>query len=195
MSIIDEKVVSRMVPTIDDDMNGFRHSLIRLALSDTSYSSLAVLQGLLAVSAYHLYGTGAGLPHIFVAVQALAYSMRHSSTSRDRVGQLAASMVLMSYQLFDTSESNWTTHFCGAKKIAKSISSGYPGQDSDLIFLLDWFFHHDALAKFSLHFWTQKTEGQRQCEKDPYILTTIPESSTWTHVNLVSHTFFLQFIA
>ena len=92
-------MVSRTVTTIDDDMNGFRHLLIKMAISDTSSSSKAVLQGILAISAYHLHGTGAGLPYSFAAIGALSRSMRASSAFRDRVSQLAATMLLTSYEV------------------------------------------------------------------------------------------------
>ena len=86
-----------MITTIDDDRNGFRHLLIKMALSDVSVSSAAVLQALLAFSAYHLYGSQAGIKHSFAATSALAASMRSSTGIRDRYYQLAASLVLTIY--------------------------------------------------------------------------------------------------
>lgn len=92
-----EKTLSRMVTSIDDDRNGFRHVLIKMALSNASESSAAVLQAILAFSAYHLSGSQAGIKHSFAAISALSYSMRFSTEPRDRYFQLAASMVLMTY--------------------------------------------------------------------------------------------------
>lgn len=92
-----EGVLSRMITTVDDDGNGFRHVLIKMALSDTSVSSEAVLQGILAFSAYHLSGSQAGINHSFAAISALSASMRISTDLRDRYCQLAASLVLTTY--------------------------------------------------------------------------------------------------
>ena len=92
-----ERVLSRMMTTIDDDHNGFRHVLIKLALSEKSASSEAVLQGILAFSAYHLSESGAGLEHSFAATKSLSASMRISTEPRDRLCQIAASMVLVTY--------------------------------------------------------------------------------------------------
>ena len=92
-----EGVLSRMIPTIDDDSNGFRHVLIKMALSDASVSSAAVLQAILAFSAYHLSGSQAGIKHSFAAISALSTSMRLSTELRDRYYQLAASLVLTTY--------------------------------------------------------------------------------------------------
>lgn len=41
----------------------------------------------------------------------------------------------------------------------------------------------DTLSKFSLLFWPQKDLAQRNCEKDPYLLSKIENSP---HRNLVS---------
>ena len=92
-----ERVLSRLMTTIDDDHNGFRHILIRLALSDKSASSEAILQGILAFSAYHLSESGAGLEYSFAATKSLSASMRISTEPRDRLCQIAASMVLVTY--------------------------------------------------------------------------------------------------
>lgn len=98
-----EGVLSRMITTIDDDRNGFRHLLIKMALSDASVSSAAVLQAILAFSAYHLSGSQAGIKHSFAATSALAASMRSSTGSRDRYYQLAASLLLTTYGVSVTS--------------------------------------------------------------------------------------------
>ena len=92
-----EGVLSRMITTIDDDRNGFRHVLIKMALSDTCVSSAAVLQAILAFSAFHLSGSQAGIKHSFAAISALSSSMQLSRELRDRYYQLAASLVLTTY--------------------------------------------------------------------------------------------------
>lgn len=94
-----ETVLSRMVTTIDDDRNAFRHVLIKMALSDASMSSVAVLQAILAFSANHLSGSQAGAKHSVAAINALSSSMRCSTELRDRYRQLAASLVLTTYEV------------------------------------------------------------------------------------------------
>ena len=73
--------------------------------------------------------------------------------------------------------------FCGAKKIARSIFAGSQNYDGELAFLLDWVYGQDALAKFGLLFWPQKDLAQRDCEKDPYLLSKVEDSP---HRRLVS---------
>lgn len=96
-----EVTASRLITTIDDDTNGFRHVLIKMAFSDSSDSSLAILQAILTFSAYHLYGADAAATHNLAAVGALARSLESSSDPRDRLGQLAASMLLVTFGVFN----------------------------------------------------------------------------------------------
>lgn len=102
-----ENVVSRTVTSIDDDMNGFRHILIMMALSEKSVFSSAVLEAVLAFSAYHLSGSQDVLDHSFVATEALSTAMRLSDQLRDRCLPLAASMLLVMYGVGNTAESKW----------------------------------------------------------------------------------------
>ena len=95
-----ETTASRMITTIDDDSNGFRHVLIRMAFSDPCDSSVAVLQAILAFSACQLYGGDAASVHNAAAVKALSKSIEASWTLKDRLCQLAASMLLVTYGVF-----------------------------------------------------------------------------------------------
>lgn len=56
---------------------------------EKSVSSDAVLQGILALSAYHPSDGGAGIEHNFTAINALSASIRVSTEPRDRFYQLA----------------------------------------------------------------------------------------------------------
>lgn len=89
-----------MITTIDDDSNGFRHVLIGMAFSDPSDSSDAVIQAILAFSACQLYGGDAASAHNAAAVKALSKSIEASWTPKDRLCQLAASMLLVTFGVF-----------------------------------------------------------------------------------------------
>ena len=89
-----------------------------------------------------------------------------------------------SAKVFNTSESKWTTFFCGAKSIARSIFAGSQNYDGELAFLLDWVYGQDTLSKFSLMFWPQKDLAQRDCEKDPYLLSKVEDSPLRSLVSL-----------
>ena len=95
-----ETTASRMLTTIDDDSNGFRHVLIGMAFSGPSDSCFAMIQAILAFSACQLYGGDAASVHNAAAVQALSKSMESSSATQDRLCQLAASMLLVTFGVF-----------------------------------------------------------------------------------------------
>ncbi|CAF9936947.1 MAG: hypothetical protein HETSPECPRED_010509 [Heterodermia speciosa] len=100
-----ETTASRMITTIDDEANGFRHVLISMAFSGSSDSSSAIIQAILAFSACQLYGGDAASVHNAAAVQALSKSMETSSAPQDRLCQLAASMLLVTFGVFHFNKS------------------------------------------------------------------------------------------
>lgn len=100
-----ETTASRMITTIDDDSNGFRHVLIGMAFSGLSDSSSAMIQAILAFSACQLYGGDAASMHNAAAVQALSKSIETSSAPQDRLCQLATSMLLVTFGIFHLNKS------------------------------------------------------------------------------------------
>ena len=101
-----ETTASRVITTIDDDSNGFRHVLIGMAFSGSSDSSFAMIQAILAFSACQLYGGDAASVQNAAAVQALSKSIATSSAPQDRLCQLAASMLLVTFGIFHFNKSN-----------------------------------------------------------------------------------------
>ena len=101
-----ETTASRMITTIDDDSNGFRHVLIGMAFSDSSDSSSALIEAILAFSACQLYGGDIASVHNAAAVHALSKSLKTSSATQDRLCQLAASMLLVTFGVFHFNNSN-----------------------------------------------------------------------------------------
>lgn len=91
----DENSLSRIITTIDDSTNGFRHLLIRLALSDVSMSSNALLQAIFALSAYQLSGRNQGTAYKVNAINSLSKAMREEANRYDRLRQISASMLLV----------------------------------------------------------------------------------------------------
>lgn len=167
-----EAIASRLIATVDDDTNGFRHVLIKMALSDLNESSSAILQGILTFSAYHLHGIHAASAHNVAAVQALSKSLKTAFAPQDRLCQLAASMLLVTCGVFNVDKSAWTTHFCGAKTLARVICAepkSYEREDA-FGYLTNWVYAYNVLSTFSLCFWPQKSLAQRRCEEDPLLL-------------------------
>lgn len=161
-----DTVLSRTFTTVDGDMNGFRYLVIKMALYDATPSSTAVLYAIFALSAFRLYGPCRSIVYKVEAINALSTSVGDVQSPQDSFRNLAASMLLCLYEIFDTSDlsGSWTQYLCGAKKIAKAVYASTTHYDGELRFLLDWVFYHDALAKFSLRHWTQKCVHAGSCE-------------------------------
>ncbi|KAL2204507.1 hypothetical protein CC79DRAFT_1313010 [Sarocladium strictum] len=138
--------------------NGFRSELLPMALLSRDQASLALLNAMLAVSAFHCSGAEAALPYKSNAVKGLINSLRvecghklcteGQSQVNPTDAQIAASMMLCVYSVFDETEGGWHLHLDGARFMLQNLASSYknrfrPG------FLLTWFLHHEVLACFT----------------------------------------------
>lgn len=86
-----------MITTIEAN-NGFRGELLPMALNGSSFAAKALMNAILALSAFHRYGPGAALPYKTCALQLLSHSLERESTV-DTQPQLAASMMLCVYNV------------------------------------------------------------------------------------------------
>lgn len=86
-----------MISTIEAN-NGFRGELLPMALSGSSFAAKALMNAILALSAFHRYGSGAALPYKTCALQLLSNSLERESTVYTQP-QLAASMMLCVYNV------------------------------------------------------------------------------------------------
>ncbi|RYP50563.1 hypothetical protein DL768_003959 [Monosporascus sp. mg162] len=141
-----QRMISSMISTIDIH-NGFREDLLPMALSSASDASEGLRNAILALSSFHLAGSEEALPYKHKAIQSLS-----SSFSTDSVGisetQLATSMMLCVYSVFDETEGNWILHLSGAQKILYQLAK-MRGQRLEYNFLYTWFLYHEVLGGFS----------------------------------------------
>lgn len=97
----DETRLSRMISTVDAS-NGFRSALMPIALSQASSASDALLHAILAVAAFHRYGSEAARPYKTAAFRLLSSSLEKDADT-DSAGivdaQLATSMMLCVYNV------------------------------------------------------------------------------------------------
>jgi hypothetical protein len=89
---VDHEVVSRMITTIDDSQNGFRTVLIPNALSGKSLSSQGLREAILALSAFHLWGSDAAVKYKIRAIRLLSESI--SRREKEFASQFATCMML-----------------------------------------------------------------------------------------------------
>jgi hypothetical protein len=91
-----DSVLARMITTIDDNTNGFRLDLIRMALSSSDASSRSLLQATLALSSFHLGRPEEALKHKVLAIKSLNESLQGDA---QRMTQIAACMMLCVYSV------------------------------------------------------------------------------------------------
>ncbi|KAJ4387794.1 hypothetical protein N0V93_008396 [Gnomoniopsis smithogilvyi] len=141
-----EERISRMITTVEAN-NGFRGELLPMALSGGSFAADGLFNAILALSAFHRHGPGAALPYKTYALQFLSHSLERES-SVDILPQLAASMMLCVYNVFDEGEGNWHLHLNGSRSLLHQYADRNGGA-LDYNFLSTWFLYHEILGAFS----------------------------------------------
>jgi hypothetical protein len=97
ISQTDHSKLSQMISTIDVN-NGFREDLLPMALSSEGKASHGLLNAILAVSAFHLWGSEQALSYKAEAIRSLSSSLSTESPGTTET-QLATSMMLCVYNV------------------------------------------------------------------------------------------------
>ncbi|ROW07452.1 hypothetical protein VMCG_03923 [Cytospora schulzeri] len=140
--------IARMISTVDSN-NGFRLELLPIALTGSSYAAQGLRSAILALSAFHRHGPGAALPYKIQALQLLSHSLdKESSYDVPIESQLAASMMLCVYNVFDEAEGKWHLHLNGSRSLLHRYAD-MKGGKLDYGFLNTWFLYHEILGAFS----------------------------------------------
>lgn len=139
--------LSWMISTINVN-NGFRDDLIPMALCSHGQASHGLRNAILAVSAFHLWGPEQALSYKAEAIRSLSSSLSGTESFNTTETQLATSMMLCVYNVFDETEGNWSMHLYGAQKILHRLASIHGGYLT-YAFLYTWFLYHEVLGGFS----------------------------------------------
>ncbi|TRX88363.1 hypothetical protein FHL15_010739 [Xylaria flabelliformis] len=144
--------------TFSLDLTDLRDLLIRLALSDHTIPSRAVLHAILALSSlvrdsFQLQAA----QHKTAAVGALRASATNGINSTAEAAQhVATNMLLCSFEGTD-SHGHWPFYLIGARDISKTTGLDTQMYKSDIRELILWTFYHDVLARFSLLHWRRES--------------------------------------
>ncbi|KAH7171466.1 fungal-specific transcription factor domain-containing protein [Dactylonectria macrodidyma] len=141
-----EGCVATMISTTHT-RNGFHHDILPMALASSDPASSALCNAMLAISAYHSSGALAALPYKTSAVSNLSKALVSSSGATEI--QMAASMMLCVYNVFDESEGNWSIHLSGARKMLQNLYAQRRPRRLDSEFTLTWFLYHEVLGCFT----------------------------------------------
>ncbi|KAK8048747.1 fungal-specific transcription factor domain-containing protein [Apiospora phragmitis] len=141
-----EQRLSGMISTIDIN-NGFRVELLPMALGNSSEASHGLHNAMLALAALHLWGTVEAFPYKIKALRSLSSSISAGSVGSTAT-QLATSMMLCVYSVFDETEGSWNMHLNGAKNMLNQLTIAGGNQFRNC-FLYTWFLYHEVLGCFS----------------------------------------------
>ncbi|CRK34985.1 hypothetical protein BN1708_006608, partial [Verticillium longisporum] len=145
-----EQIIAPMCSTTRA-RNGFHDHIMPVVLSCRDGSATALCSSLLAISAYHHQGPGSALKYKISAIKGLHESLTASSSfgwNADAEAQLATTMMLCMYSVFDEQEAQFHLHLDGAKKILRSLQ-WHQQQRPVSDFLMNWVLYYDVLSSFA----------------------------------------------
>ncbi|KAF3763683.1 hypothetical protein M406DRAFT_352432 [Cryphonectria parasitica EP155] len=140
--------IAGLISTVDAN-NGFRQELLPMAMASDDFAAQALRSAMIALSAFHLHGTGAALPYKTKAITYLNRALQPESIVDGQLEpQIAASMMLCVYNVFDESEGDWHIYLDGSRKMLQ-IYADKKGGALGYDFLNTWFLYHEILGAFS----------------------------------------------
>ncbi|RAO73970.1 uncharacterized protein BHQ10_009982 [Talaromyces amestolkiae] len=130
--------------------------LVRLALSDSSPSSIAVLQSALALSSFHRHGLQAGVFRFRArALRTLITSCTPGIEVPTVVQHIAASMILCHLEMLGmpNTVSLWFCHLSEAKYLIDNAGVDSQYIERQFSGLLGWVEYHMVMSRFTIRHW------------------------------------------
>uniref|UniRef100_A0A8H7K9V2 Zn(2)-C6 fungal-type domain-containing protein n=1 Tax=Bionectria ochroleuca TaxID=29856 RepID=A0A8H7K9V2_BIOOC len=135
------------------DFEGFRDVILRLAFSDGTPASKAVLQSLLTVSAIQRHGPSLQVDDLKLsALRALKSSSEHGIDGLAGVQQVAAQMLLCSFEV-NCAAVTWPWYICGANHILTVANLTKSSNGRELHEIVDWVAYQHVMCRFGLQHW------------------------------------------
>jgi hypothetical protein len=146
--------------------------LLQIGLTDSSPSFVAVLNGLLAISALHAFGEGRAIRFKSRAISMTRISLDPDNPDSVIIGNLAASMLLYLYEvsitalhvyqllndetLYMSTPVAWAAYLFGVKQILQfSKERGSLSKCYRVIF--EWILYHETIIEFSQLYYGRET--------------------------------------
>ncbi|KAF5026988.1 hypothetical protein F66182_861 [Fusarium sp. NRRL 66182] len=128
--------------------------LLQIGLTDSSPSSVAVINALLAISALHVSGEARAITFKTKAIAMTRASLKRDNSDSVMIGNLAASMLLYLYETRHMSSPlAWAVYLCGAKKIILQSSAERHALSESYAVIFDWVLYHETIIEFSQLYW------------------------------------------
>ncbi|KAH7235331.1 fungal-specific transcription factor domain-containing protein, partial [Fusarium tricinctum] len=147
---------SSTLAIFESDKNEFLSLLLRLALSDSSPSSVAVLQSALALSSFHRHGLQASVFRFKArALRTLIISSKHCVESSTVFQHIAANMILCHLEMLGMPNtlSLWFCHLSEARTLIDNADLDSQTFKGEVSRLLDWVEYHMVMSRFSHRHW------------------------------------------
>lgn len=155
---------SSTLAIFESDKNEFLSLLLRLALSDSSPSSVAVLQSALALSSFHRHGLQASVFRFKArALHTLIISSKHCVESPTVFQHIAANMILCHLEMLGMPNtlSLWFCHLSEARTLIDNAGLDSQSFQGEVSRLLDWVEYHMVMSRFSHRHWYLNGESTR----------------------------------
>ncbi|CAG7563454.1 unnamed protein product, partial [Fusarium equiseti] len=128
----------------------------RMALSDVTLSSAAVLKSVIALASFHRGNKANSMTRPkAAALRALSESTQGLIGITESACHIAAGIILCTLEIQQnaTKTSHWLWYACGAAKIIKASALDEMKIDRDLTALVGWVHYLNTIAKFGLRHW------------------------------------------
>ncbi|KAL5387075.1 hypothetical protein DPSP01_003685 [Paraphaeosphaeria sporulosa] len=148
------------------DAETLANFILRIALSNSESSDTtnAVLQAVLAIASLQLHGNGSADAFRYKrrVVSNIAGETTDSLGERALLRNLVATMLLYHYEMSmpgSSSEGTWVTFFCAVKRIINTSPAMYKLIRREYKVFLDWIYYHEALSEFTVRHWKAPYDG------------------------------------
>ncbi|KAI1196831.1 fungal-specific transcription factor domain-containing protein [Nemania serpens] len=152
-----QSIAFSTLATFSSDLPGLRDTLVRMALTNHTIPSRAVLHAILALSSLHRDGLQLqATRHKTVAVGALGASAKTGiQTTAEAAQHLAANMLLCSFEIHmgTDSQGHWPLYLMGARDVIAAAGLDTQIFQTEIGELVLWAFYHDVMARFSIFHW------------------------------------------
>ncbi|KAL3465892.1 hypothetical protein BJX64DRAFT_252132 [Aspergillus heterothallicus] len=151
-----ESTASRSLAILGRDPVSLGHTLLRMALANTSASSQAVRYAILALSSLHRYELQEQCFTLKIsAIKALNEATHAEIGPAEALQHVAAGMLLCSFEIHKASctSSQWLCFVTGVKQVLNASCWLRFRHDATFGVMIDWVYYHEVMSRFSLLHW------------------------------------------
>ncbi|KAJ5118108.1 hypothetical protein N7448_004245 [Penicillium atrosanguineum] len=151
-----------LTPIINDSL---AHFIMRVALSDSSFTSNLVLEGILTIASLQLQGVSKSSARQHRLISLLRENIMQID-KENVLRNLITTMLLYQYEVCTTASPKkcWSLYLCGAKKIIDASSATVELYKDESAVLMDWIYYHEVVSEFSIRHWAEADAVDSFCK-------------------------------